>query len=155
MAILNGSRSSFTAGNNYTIDTFLEVYELSPVDVVNVQRWKQLKAKEDKTADEVQEFSDLTMGLGAKILTSESWNKLCDCMVNLEKMYVDKGLDKIETTVKDYVESYTEETELNNTITKKVGETINNLLLTDATRVIISTTQPSVINGALWIKPKS
>ena len=70
-------------------------------------------------------------------------------------MYVNKGLDKIETTVAEYVDSYTEETKLNETINERVGTTIESLLLTNATQVIISTTTPNVVNGALWIKPKT
>lgn len=144
---INGGRSSFTSANNYTIDTFVEMFELSPTDVVNVQRWKQLKAE---GSTETEEYKNLTEMLGNKIVTADIWNKLCDCMVNLEKMYVDKGLNEIQTTVEDYVENYAEAD-----INKKLGTKINNLLLTDATQIIISTTQPAVVNGALWIKPKT
>lgn len=152
---LDGSRSSFNAQNSYAIDMFFEMFELSATDAVNVQRWKQLKAMENRTTAEELEFATLTSTLSKNILTSEDWNKLCDCMINLEKMYVDKGLDKIQTTVEDYVESYTEETKLNDTINERIGSTINNLLLTDATQIIISETQPPVVDGALWIKPKT
>ena len=147
---INGGRSSFTSANNYTIDTFVEMFELSATDATNVQRWKQLKAIQNKSTEEETEFANLTTVLSQKIVTSEDWNKLCDCMVNLEKMYVDKGLDEINNTIEEYVENYAE-TDINN----KLGTTISNLLLTNATRIIISTTQPSVVNGALWIKPKT
>lgn len=147
---INGSRSSFTSANNYTIDNFVEMFELSATDATNVQRWKQLKAIKDKTTSEEAEFANLTTVLSTKIVTSEDWNKLCDCMVNLEKMYKDKGLNEIQTTVEDYVENYAEAD-----INAKLDTIINNLLLTNATQIIISTTQPSVVNGALWIKPKT
>ena len=152
---INGSRSDFTSAKNYTIDTFVEMFELSATDAINVQRWKQLKAIDNKTNEQQAEFSDLTARLSGKLVTSEIWNKLCDCMINLEKLYVDKGLDKIETTVEDYVESYTEEEKLNEVINQRIGTTINSMLLTNATQVIISSTQPSVVNGALWVKPKT
>ena len=147
---IDGNRSSFTSENNYAIDTFTEMFELSPTDAANVQRWKTLKAKNDKTEDEISEFANLTKVLAQKIVTSEDWNKLCDCMVNLQKMYVDKGLNEINNTVEDYVESYAK-TDINN----KLGTTINELLLTNATQIIISETTPTVQNGALWIKPRT
>lgn len=151
----DGKRSDFTSANNYKIDDLVEMFELSATDAINVQKWKQLKAKTDKTYEENKEFNALTEVLSQRIVTSEDWNKLCDCIINLQNMYVNKGLDKIDTTVADYVESYTEETKLNNTINERVGTTINNLLLTNATQIIISTSTPNVVNGALWIKPKT
>ena len=147
---IDGSRSGFTSENNYAIDSFVEMFELSPTDAINVQRWKSLKAIENKTTEQEAEFANLTTILSQKIVTSEDWNKLCDCMVNLEKMYVDKGLNEIDTTVEDYVANYAK-----SDINQKLGTTINNLLLTNATQIIISSTQPEVVEGALWIKPKT
>jgi hypothetical protein len=145
---INGNRSSFTATNNYTIDTFVEMFELSATDTANVQRWKQLKAIENKTADEEAEFASLTTMLSQKIVTSEDWNKLCDCMVNLQKMYVDKGLDKINDTVEEYVANYTE-TNAKEAISEVISTTIDNSYQIDAVKIIIQTTQPEVIEGAL------
>lgn len=158
MAVIycDGSSSEFTSDNNYKIDDLIKMFEISPTDVANIQTWKSLKAKGDnRTADENSQFANLTEILSGKIVTADAWNKLCDCMIKLQQMYVDKGLDKIETTVEDYVAEYTEETKLNDTINQQVGETINNLLLTNATKIIISTTQPDVVEGALWVKPKT
>jgi hypothetical protein len=145
----NGSRSSFKKNNNYTIDSLVEMFELSSTDAVNIQRWKQLKALDNRTVDEEAEYETLTTILAQKIVTSEDWNKLCDCIVNLQQMYIDKGLNEIETTVEDYVANYAEAD-----VNTKVGTMINNLLLTNATRIIISTETPEVAEGALWIKPK-
>lgn len=144
---IDGNRSSFTSANNYILDTFTEMFELSPTDAVNVQRWKQLKASGNT---ESEEFKTLTEQLSSKIVTADAWNKLCDCMINLEKMYVDKGLNEIQTTVEDYVANYAE-SDINN----KLGTMVNNLLVTDATQIIISETTPDVVEGALWIKPKT
>ena len=44
---IDGTRSSFTQSNNYTLDTFEEMFELSTSDAKNVQRWKELKAIDD------------------------------------------------------------------------------------------------------------
>jgi hypothetical protein len=148
----DGSSSEFKSTNNYKIDELVKMFEISPADVANIQAWKELKAK---GLIDSEDFKNLTEILAGKIITADAWNKLCDCMINLQQMYVDKGLDKIQTTVEDYVASYTEETKLNETINQQVGTTINNLLLTNATQIIISTTQPAVVNGALWVKPKT
>ena len=147
---INGSRSDFTSANNYTLDTFKEMFELSASEVTTIQRWKELKAKTNRTSDENQELINLTTALASKIITAEDWNLLLDAMYNLEQAYKDKGLNQIETTVKDYVENYAKQ-DINN----KLGTQINELLLTDATKIIINTSQPVVENGALWIKPKT
>ena len=147
---INGSRSDFTSANNYTLDTFKEMFELSASEATTVQRWKELKAKTDRTPDENQELLNLTTALASKIITAEDWNLLLDAMYNLEQAYKDKGLNQIETTVEDYVENYAKQ-DINN----KLGTQINELLLTDATKIIIDTSQPAVENGALWIKPKT
>jgi hypothetical protein len=143
----DGSSSEFKSTNNYKIDELVKMFEISPADVANIQKWKQLKAEGLTDNDE---FKALTETLAGKIVTADAWNKLCDCMVNLQQMYVDKGLDEINETVENYVANYAE-----GDINDKLGTTINNLLLTNATQIIISTTQPEVINGALWIKPKT
>ena len=148
---INGSRSNFTSKKNFTLDTFKEMFELSNSDVADVQEWKTLKSKANKSTAEVTRFNELTEILSEKIVTSEDWNLLLDAMYNLEQAYVDKGLNQIETTVENYVENYAK-----NDINNKLGTQINELLLTDATRIIISSTTPSeVIEGALWIKPKT
>ena len=150
---INGSRSDFKPNDSgeYILDNFDEKFELLASDVINVQRWKQLKAISERTSEEESEFVSLTNTLSSKIVTSEDWNLLLDAMFNLEKAYVDKGLDQIDSTVKNYVKEYAE-TDIN----KKLGTIINNLLLTNATQIIISDTQPTTVtNGALWIKPKT
>jgi hypothetical protein len=152
----DGSRSNFKQANGYPIDELIEMFELSNADAQNVQEWKILKAisNDEKTDEQKTRFEELTELLAQKIVTSEDWNKLCDCIINLQQMYVDKGLNEIETTVEDYVADYMENN-MEEDINNKMGETINNLLLTNATRIITSTETPTVIEGALWIKPKT
>lgn len=147
LAYCDGSSSEFKSTTNYKIDELVKMFEISPTDVANIQIWKELKAKGLTDSDE---FKTLTETLAGRIVTADDWNKLCDCMVNLQQMYVDKGLDEINNTVADYVENYAE-----GDINDKLGTIINNLLVTNATQIIISTTQPEVVNGALWIKPKT
>ena len=147
---INGGRSDFTSAKNYTLDTFKEMFELSASEVVQVQRWKELKAKANRTSNENTELANLTTQLTSKLITAEDWNLLLDAMYNLEQAYKDKGLDQIDKAVEDYVEDYAK-----GDINDKLGTQINELLLTNATRIIISASQPAVVNGALWIKPKT
>nr|DAT84968.1 MAG TPA: hypothetical protein [Caudoviricetes sp.] len=143
---VNGVSSTFVSPN-YTLDTFKEASELQASDVQNVQEWKNLKATGQTNTDR---YKELTTLLADKIITALDWNKLLDAMYNLEKAYKDKGLNEIETTLADYVENNASQD-----IQNKIGTIINNLLLTNATKIIISTTQPTVEDGALWIKPKT
>lgn len=156
MAVINcdGSSSTFNSINNYKIDKLVKMFEISPTDAINIQNWKQLKAKETKTDEENQQFIELTEKLSSKIVTADAWNKLCDCMVNLEQMYVDKGLNEIDSTVENYIANYTR-TNAKQAISEVISTTIDNSYQIDAVKIIISTTTPSVVNGALWIKPKT
>ena len=149
---IDGTRSSFTQSNNYILDTFEEMFELSASDAKNVQRWKELKAIDDnnKTQSEKDEYQTLTEELSSKIVTAEDWNLLLDAMYNLEKAYLDKGLNEIQATLKEYVQE-----NASADVQEKLDTVINNYLFTNATRVIISTTQPAVVNGALWVQPKT
>ena len=148
---IDGTRSEFNAATHYTvIDTFKEMFELSPTDAQNVEQWKAFKAKgENMTAEERLAYEELSTLLAQKIMTAEDWNKLCDCMVNLEKLYTDKGLDEINTTVRDNIIEHAEQD-----IAASLGTIISNLLLTNATRIIVSETTPDYVEGALWVKPK-
>ena len=74
------NRSSFPN----QIDTFIEHVDISPSDIANVQRYQELKLKENKTSAEIEELNNLTTLLRDKILTPEDFNKLQDAMVNIE-----------------------------------------------------------------------
>ena len=153
----SGGRSSFTDANNYTIDNLVEMFELSPSDVVDVQTWKMLKAiDEDKrTVEQQAQFVELSTALAQKLVTSEDWNKLCDCIVNLQKMYVNKGLNRINQSIENYIAEYVAY-QANTDVDEAVGDRVNNLLESaDLTKIIVSTTQPAVVNGGLWLKPQT
>lgn len=154
MAVIycDGSSSEFTSDNDYKIDDLIKMFEISPTDVANIKRWKQLKAEGSTNSEE---FINLTEILSGKIVTADAWNKLCDCMVKLQQMYKDKGLNNIETTVSDYVANYTQ-TNAQQAISEVINTTIEDSYQIGAVKIIISTTQPNeVIEGALWVKPKT
>ena len=147
----DGSSSEFKSDKNYKIDDLVKMFEISPTDVENIQRWKQLKANDETESDE---FRTLTETLASKIVTADAWNKLCDCMVNLQQMYKDKGLNEINDTVENYIAEYTE-TNAKEAISEIISTTIEDSYQIGAVKIIISTEQPDVVNGALWIKPKA
>lgn len=151
---IDGHRSDFTADKQYIIDSFTQMSELLESDVENVQRWKTLKAKQNKSEAELNELATLTTLLSGKLVTAYDWNKLCDCMVNLEKLYVDKGLDEIDSTVENYVANYTQ-TNAQQAIKEIINTTIDDAYQIDAVKIIINTNTPEVVNGAIWFKPKT
>lgn len=150
---IDGSRSSFKPSDNtYTLDTFEEKFELTQSNVKDVQEWKNLKAKGQT---ETQTYKDLTALLSDKIVTAEDWNLLLDAMFNLERAYVDKGLDQIGSTVENYISTYVEQNS-KDAISEKINTTIESSYSIGAVKIIISNTQPATVtNGALWIKPKT
>ena len=147
---IDGNRSTFKSANSYSIDTFTEMFDISASDASAIEEWKSLKIKTSRTTEEEARFTTLTNQLKNKLFSAENYNKLLDCIVNLENLYVDKGLTQINQTINEYVQNYAQ-TDINNTL----GGYVQTLLLTNATRVIISSTTPTVVNGALWVKPKT
>lgn len=96
------NRSTFPT----TIDSFLEHYDISSTDVINVLRFQELKLKTSLISEEQTELTNLTTTLRDKIFTPEDFNKLQDCITNME------------TFLRDNVEGYivAKQTEFNNKI---------------------------------------
>lgn len=152
---INGSRSDFTSENNYTLDTFKEMFELSASEVAQVQRWKVLKAKTNRTTEDDAELKELTTQLASKIITADDWNLLLDAMYNLEQAYVDKGLNQINQHITNYISDYVEKNS-KDAISDVIHTTIESQYDVGAVKIIISETAPSKFTeGALWIKPKT
>jgi hypothetical protein len=151
---INGSRSKFTSANNYNLDTFREMLELSATEVADVNRWKTLKAK-NRTSEEQSEFTTLSNKLACKMITAEDWNLLLDAMYNLEQAYKNKGLNQIEVHITDYISNYVEQNS-KDAISDVINTTIEDSYDIGAVKIIISETTPNTFTeGALWIKPKA
>lgn len=84
------------------IDTFTEHRELTPQEVSLANRWKTLRAKEDKNATEIAEFNSLTEQLSDAIFSSEDINKIQDCMVALETFFK----NDVDTYLDNYMENF-------------------------------------------------
>lgn len=102
------ARSNFPTA----IDSFVEHRELSTSDLTYVNRWKTLKAKANKTPDEIAEYNELTTYLADALFSSEDLNKLQDCIVALETFFkneVDGYVDTMQTNTMTYVDNAKDE----------------------------------------------
>lgn len=87
--------------SNYpdSLDTFIEKHEILASDVANIQRYQQLLLKSPRTTDEDTEFTNLKITLNDKLVSSEDWNKLQDCITNMES-YLTTNIDThMQTTI--------------------------------------------------------
>lgn len=81
------------------IDSFNYLSEVLASDKTNIDRYQVLVLKENRTAEEDTELANLKTTLATKIVSSESFNKLFDCIVNLESFFkndVEAYLDTLE-----------------------------------------------------------
>jgi len=85
-----------------TIDTFLEHYDIQGSDMVMVNRYKDLKLKTTLSVSEQTELSNLTTTLREKIFTPEDFNKLQDCIVNMENFIRDNVTGYITTKQNEF-----------------------------------------------------
>ncbi len=95
------------------IDTFIEHYDIQSSDVDNVKRFQELKLKSVLTTVEQTELENLTIQLRDKIFTPEDFNKLQDCITNLEIFFRDNVEGHINTKK---VEIDTAQTDAINTV---------------------------------------
>jgi hypothetical protein len=83
------NRSTFPA----QIDTFKEKYEISATDLVNIQRYQELKLKSSRTPEEDTELNNLATTLEPFLINAESFNKLQDAMTNIENFTMNTMLN--------------------------------------------------------------
>jgi len=84
-----------------SIDVFIEHYDIQASEKSSVLRYQELKLKPTLTTSEQLELSDLTTVLRDKIFTPEDFNKLQDCITNLEIFFRDNVDDYIVTKQND------------------------------------------------------
>ena len=77
------NRSTFLAPD-YQLDSFLELSELPPERYQDAVRLQDLKRKINKTPEEINEMNNLMLILQSYFISAETWNKFCDCLVNVE-----------------------------------------------------------------------
>lgn len=84
------NRSTFIAENNYQIDEFPELYDLTPEKLADAERFKTLSLKPNKTSSEINEMSTLAQGLKDYRLSAELMNYVYDCLRNMEQKIKDE-----------------------------------------------------------------
>lgn len=72
------------------IDTFVEHYDIQPSDLPHIRRYQELKQKSYLSVEEQNELSNLTHQLREKIFLADDFNKLQDCITNLEVFFRDE-----------------------------------------------------------------
>lgn len=100
--------SKFTKSNNYEIDEFQEFSDISADEFVEVRELQELQEKTRKTEQELGRMSQLMMKFKDKIPTAFIWNKLCSCVVSMEKFLkneVNLYIDNMKNNVKTYVDN--------------------------------------------------
>lgn len=104
------------------IDVFIRHFDIGAIDISNLQRYQTLKVKDSLTSAETQEMSALFSALREKIFLAEDFNKLQDCISNLETFFK----YQVETYINEKYSIWENKTneklkELNNTISTANG----------------------------------
>ncbi|HHX67005.1 MAG TPA: hypothetical protein GX708_02985, partial [Gallicola sp.] len=66
---------------------FIQHQDISYNDVINLNRYKELKLKNNRTSLEDDELNNLTITLRSKLFLPDDLNKLQDCITNLETFF--------------------------------------------------------------------
>lgn len=69
------------------IDTFTYLSEVLASDKTNIDRYQELLMKSTRTTAEETELTNLKTTLATKIVSAENFNKMFDCIVNLESFF--------------------------------------------------------------------
>jgi len=85
-----------------SIDSFIDHLEISASDVEDVQRYQELKLKENRTVSEDDELANLTSQLRDKLLTAQDFNKLQDAIIATQKHYRDEVDGYIQTKQSEF-----------------------------------------------------
>jgi hypothetical protein len=87
------NRSVFPTG----IDQFTQHFEIQASDIANIERYQSLLKKQNRTASEEDELINLKTLLVDKIISSEDFNKLQDCITNLEEYFLNDVVEYLNT----------------------------------------------------------
>ena len=102
------NRSTFTLAKGYMLDNFIELSELPPSMIMEAERLAVLRATPNKTEVENQEMASLMIRLQNYIISTETWNKLCDAIINME-LYIKENVfdhvDAMKLETKTYVDN--------------------------------------------------
>lgn len=78
------------------IDSFTFKTEILASDVPAIQRFQELKLKQNRTPAEEQELGHLTNQLRSKLMSADEWNKFADALVNMEVFIRDEVVVTID-----------------------------------------------------------
>ncbi|MCP1324279.1 MULTISPECIES: hypothetical protein [Bacillus] len=72
------------------VDSFVELFDMPSSKFNQAKRYQELKLKPTLNQTEQNELNGLTTQLNSYIITPETWNKMADCIVNVETFFKDK-----------------------------------------------------------------
>jgi hypothetical protein len=81
---------------------FTQHYDIQASDIANIQRYQELKLKSSRTPSEETELSNLTTTLREKIISPDDFNKLQDCIINLENFFLTETVDYLNTKQSEF-----------------------------------------------------
>lgn len=85
-----------------TVDTFIEHYEIQASDITNVQTYQSLLVTPNLTPAQQSQLSQLTSTLRDKLISADDFNKLQDCITNLETFFLNNVNGYIQTQQQNF-----------------------------------------------------
>mgnify|MGYP000970293926 FL=1 len=121
------NRSVFTSENNYTIDSFSTLSSLPADRASEADELHTLMMTINKTSDQTTRMNQLLIELAPYYINPESWNRIGDCIINLETNWMN---------IYNQFITYTnnKETEFTNFVNTKETD-VNNYVDTETTSV--------------------
>lgn len=126
------------------LDTFQILQDLTPELSADADELQELRKISNKTPEQIARISVLLTELAPYYMSTETWNKLCDCMSNIENFTLEKF-----TNYYKYCQSYNNATLYN---------IFNSVTYTDGNVYLLYNTSPSYMvgvnptNTTYWLK---
>jgi hypothetical protein len=119
--------TSFTTDNNLELDSFIVFKDVDKAHSDMIDRYYELKNKQYTTADEKAEMTSLEVNLQEYLPTSDTWNKLCACILGMQ-MYMRDGCvvfyEQKKKEFEDLLSNYRDVGDWNNTKTYAYGNLV-------------------------------
>jgi hypothetical protein len=119
--------STFTTDDNLTLDSFIVFQDMDKAHSDMVDRYYVLKNKQYTTDAEKTEMTGLEVNLQEYLPTSDTWNKLCACILGMQ-MYMRDGIvvftEQKKAEFEKIISNYSYQGEWTNTIIYSEGNLV-------------------------------
>lgn len=103
-----------------SIDSFKEVFDLSPSMIDKAKRLKELKSMASLTSTESQELNDLTIQLSKYTISTDDWNRLTSATVAMQNVILNNGVSSSGEVNVDLTQYAT-----NSSVDSKISDAVN------------------------------